>query len=42
VAIGAAPREAGIFERSAYYEILGNKLSDAVEIVRLRKRILSV
>jgi hypothetical protein len=42
VAIGAAPREAGIFEKSAYYEILGNKLADAVEIVRLRKRILSV
>jgi hypothetical protein len=42
VAIGAGPREEGIFEKSAYYEILGNKLADAVEIVRLRKRILSV
>ena len=42
VAIGAAPREEGIFEKSAYYEILGNKLADAVEIVRLRKRILAV
>lgn len=42
VAIGAKPRNAGIFEKTGYYKLLGDKLTDAVEIVRLRKRILAV
>ena len=42
VAIGAAPREAEVFEKTAHFKLLGNKLTDAVEIVRLRKKILAV
>jgi hypothetical protein len=42
VGIGAGPREARSFEKTSHYRILGDKLSDAIEIVRLRKRILDV
>jgi hypothetical protein len=42
LAIGAAPRAEKVFEKTSQYEILGEKLSDAVEIVRLRKKILAV
>jgi hypothetical protein len=40
--VGTGPREAQSLQKSGHYEILGSKLSDAVEIVRLRKRILEV
>jgi hypothetical protein len=42
VGIGAAPRGAEIFEKASRYDLLSTKLTDAVEIVRLRKRILAV
>jgi hypothetical protein len=42
VGIGAAPRGAEIFEKASRYDLLSSKLTDAVEIVRLRKRILAV
>jgi len=42
VAIGAAPRQAEVFEKTEHYKMLGDKLTDAVEIVRLRKKILAV
>lgn len=42
LAIAAAPRDANVFERTSHYQLLGEKLSDAVEIVRLRKKILAV
>jgi hypothetical protein len=42
VAVGAAPRGAGIFEKAPRYDLLSSKLTDTVEIVRLRKRILAV
>ena len=42
VAIGAAPREAKVFEKTAHFKLLGDKLTDAVEIVRLRKKILAI
>jgi hypothetical protein len=42
LAIGAAPRDAEVFEKTSRFKLLGDKLSDAVELVRLRKRILAV
>jgi len=42
VAIGAAPRDGKVFEKTSHYKLFGDKLTDAVELVQLRKKILAV